>query len=146
VLVGDALHYKDPVDGQGIYDALLEARVLDEALGAWHAGERGWDEAMAGYVRGVRDGTHTMFKQTVGRLRRELYQEPPAVMVHTLLRWMMTDAGYHKRFMHYFSRALPGDRLLTPQLIGGVVARGIGRDLRSLLRRPPHLPSAADRP
>jgi 2-polyprenyl-6-methoxyphenol hydroxylase-like FAD-dependent oxidoreductase len=28
LLVGDALHHKDPVDGQGIYDALLEAKIL----------------------------------------------------------------------------------------------------------------------
>src|SRR5690606_12999162 len=31
-LVGDAFHYKDPLDGQGIYDAFLSAKYLSEAI------------------------------------------------------------------------------------------------------------------
>jgi 2-polyprenyl-6-methoxyphenol hydroxylase-like FAD-dependent oxidoreductase len=54
VLVGDALHYKDPVDGQGIYDALISARYLDAELGPWLAGQQPWETAMTAYVAGVR--------------------------------------------------------------------------------------------
>ena len=39
LLVGDALHHKDPVDGQGIYDALVEAKRLAELLVLERAGE-----------------------------------------------------------------------------------------------------------
>lgn len=49
VLAGDALHYKDPVDGQGIYDALLGTKLLDPALASWWSGEKSWGEAMATY-------------------------------------------------------------------------------------------------
>ena len=31
-LVGDAVHYKDPLDGQGMYDALLEAKLLAQSI------------------------------------------------------------------------------------------------------------------
>jgi len=72
VLVGDALHYKDPADGQGIFDALLESKLLDEELGPWLAGERDFAEATARYARAVRAETHPMFRATVERLRREL--------------------------------------------------------------------------
>lgn len=135
-LVGDALHYKDPVDGQGIYDALLEARLLDEAMATVQSGERTWEQAMAGYELAVHAKTETMFKQTVGRLKRELYQEPPPFVIKTFLRWLMTDPAYQDRYSHYLSRALPGDRLLTPTLVGGAVLRGLGRDASRLWRKP----------
>lgn len=132
VLVGDALHFKDPVDGQGIYDALLETKLLDRAITAWRNG-RPESAAMAEYESAVHAVTGTMFEQTVARLRRELYQEPPVFMIKTFLRWMMTDPVYQQRFLHYFSRALPDDRLMTPELVAGCLLRGIFRDVRSLL-------------
>jgi 2-polyprenyl-6-methoxyphenol hydroxylase-like FAD-dependent oxidoreductase len=134
VLVGDALHYKDPVDGQGIYDALLEARLLDQAIAVYRSG-RSFDEAMADYSRAVDAATGTMFEQTTARLRRELYQDLPAVMIKTFLRWLITDPGYQQRFMLYFTRSLPDDRLMTPELVAGSLLRGMGRDLRALLPR-----------
>jgi 2-polyprenyl-6-methoxyphenol hydroxylase-like FAD-dependent oxidoreductase len=136
-LVGDALHYKDPVDGQGIYDALLEARLLDEALGAWHAGTRPWSEAMAGYQRAARDATWGMYRETITRLRRELYEEPPTVVARTLVRWMVTDPAYQLRFLQFLCRAIPPEGWLSRRLMGGAVVRGIARDLRGLLRRAP---------
>ena len=36
LLVGDAVHHKDPVDGQGVYDALIEGKRLAELLLAAH--------------------------------------------------------------------------------------------------------------
>ena len=134
MLVGDALHYKDPVDGQGIYDALLEARLLDQAIAVYRSG-RSFDEAMADYSRAVDAATGTMFEQTTARLRRELYQDLPAVMIKTFLRWLITDPGYQQRFMLYFTRSLPDDRLMTPELVAGSLLRGVGRDLRALLPR-----------
>lgn len=134
VLVGDALHYKDPVDGQGIYDALLEARLLDQAIGVWRSG-RSFDEAMADYGRAVSAATGNMFEQTAARLRRELYQDLPPLVIQTLLRWLITDPVYQQRFMQYFVRALPDDRLMTPELVVGSLLRGLSRDLRGLLRR-----------
>lgn len=132
VLVGDALHYKDPVDGQGIYDALLETKILDAALGRWHRGESSWQQAMSEYEHEVHAQTEAMYNQTVDRLKRELYQEPPVLVIRTLLRWMLTDPVYQNRFGQYLARALPHDRLLTPGLIAGMLLRGVGRDVQTL--------------
>ncbi len=133
VLVGDALHYKDPVDAQGIYDALLEARLLDVALAAWQNGEQSFANAMADYEKAVHAATGTMFEQTLARLRRELYSEPPLFMIKTVLRWLMCDPAYQHRFMHYLCRVLPNDQLMTPALFGKAMLRGIVRDLQRLL-------------
>jgi 2-polyprenyl-6-methoxyphenol hydroxylase-like FAD-dependent oxidoreductase len=134
VLVGDALHHKDPVDGQGIYDALLETKILAEELEAWRAGERGWDELLVRYDRRVREGTHAMFMATMERLRRELYEEPPVIVMKTLMRWLLTDEEYQRRFLLFLCRALPPDRWLTRGVMARAVARGLLGDLRRVLR------------
>lgn len=142
VLVGDAVHYKDPVDGQGIYDALTGARVLDQALGAFLAGEHDWATAMSHYRRDLYAATHPMYTETVTRLRRELYEEPPKLIAKTLIRWMMTDPAYQDRFMHYLGRAIPVEGWLSKSLMAGAVLRGIGRDLRG--ERPARVPRAVE--
>lgn len=133
-LVGDALHYKDPVDGQGIHDALLEARLLDAALADFLSGARSWDEAMSGYAEAVRAATRPMFLATTTRLRRELYAEPPVPVIRTLLRWMMTDPAYQTQFLRYLNRDVAPDGWMTGELIAGAVLRGIGRDMGALWR------------
>jgi 2-polyprenyl-6-methoxyphenol hydroxylase-like FAD-dependent oxidoreductase len=134
VLVGDALHYKDPVDGQGIYDALLETKILDEAIAGWNGG-RPWTEAMAGYERAVREATYGMYTATKGRLQRELYQEPPAAVIKTMIRWMMSDPAYQELFMRFLARDVPAERLTSKSMMGGAMLRGLGRDVRGLFRR-----------
>ncbi|MCX4247690.1 NAD(P)/FAD-dependent oxidoreductase [Paraliomyxa miuraensis] len=134
-LVGDAIHHKDPVDGQGIYDALLGSKILAEELQPWRKGKRGWDEMVARYDRRFRDGTHGMFMATMGRLRRELYDEPPTLVIHTLLRWMLTDDEYRQQFLGFLCRTVPPDRWLTPGLMGRTALRGMLRDMRRVFRR-----------
>lgn len=139
VLVGDALHQKDPVDGQGIYDALIEAKALDEALAAWHAGEQTFDQALAAYRTRVLAETHGMFLATMERLKRELYEEPPEIVIRTLLRWTLTDPEYQRRFMLFLARAIPPEGWLPPTLIPAAALRGALADLRRLTRRDPRL-------
>lgn len=126
-LVGDALHYKDPVDGQGIYDALLEAKLLDAAFAT--------GDTMTTYAESVRAATRPMFLATTERLKRELYDEPPVPVIRTLIRWMMTDPAYQTQFLRYLSRDIPADGWLTPGLVAGAVLRGMGRDARALFGR-----------
>ncbi len=133
-LVGDALHYKDPVDGQGIYDALIEARLLDRALGQWFAGERSWAQAIADYDAGVRAATHAMFEATTARLARELYSEPPRAVIRTIIRWTMSDPRYQECFMRVLGRDVPPSAVSSRALLGGAILRGIGRDLGGLVR------------
>jgi 2-polyprenyl-6-methoxyphenol hydroxylase-like FAD-dependent oxidoreductase len=134
VLVGDALHHKDPVDGQGVYDALLETKILAEELRTWRAGEQGWDELLARYDRRVREGTHGMFMATMERLRRELYNEPPVLVMKTLLRWLLNDEEYQRRFLLFLCRSLPPDRWLTRGVMARAIARGMLGDLRRVFR------------
>jgi flavin-dependent dehydrogenase len=122
-LVGDALHYTDPVDGQGIYDALIEARLLDDALA--HG-------TLESYGDAVRAATRPMFLATTARLRRELYSEPPVAVIRTLLRWLITDREYQTRFLRYLNRDVPAERWLTPGLAVGAAVRGIARDARGV--------------
>ncbi len=120
-LVGDAFHHKDPVDGQGIYDALLEAKLLDAHL-----------DSLAGYREAVLAATMPMFRATVKRLKTELYQDPPAIVVKTFLRWLMTDPEYQRRFLLFLARQEPAETWPPPGLLAGAALRGAGRDLKSL--------------
>lgn len=135
VLVGDALHYKDPADGQGIYDALIEAKLLDAALARWHSEESSWDAAMAQYRRDVWAATHSMFVVTTTRIKRELYSEPPMPIVRTVMRWMMTDPAYGEAFLRVQGRDCPPELLLSKSLAGGAALRGLGRDVLSWISR-----------
>lgn len=128
VLVGDAFHFKDPADGQGIYDALLGAKLLDEALASWKSGTTSWEEAMAGYARSAYEATHPMYLATTSRLRRELYSEPPELVIRTMIRWMMSDPAYQDHFIRYLGRSVPPDPS-PPALVAGAMLRGLGRDL-----------------
>jgi len=129
-LVGDAAHYKDPVDGQGIYDALVGARALDAALAPWLAGDATWDAAAARYRSALMAETHDMYSETVTRLRRELYDEPPPLVVKTLVRWMMVDPTYQDRFLRYLGRAIPPKGWNGPTVVANAVLRGGWRDVR----------------
>jgi flavin-dependent dehydrogenase len=132
-LAGDALHHKDPLDGQGIRDALTETRVLAELMLEAHAGRLGWQELLARYRRSVFDATHAMFEATMERLERDLYNDPPPLVIRTLLRWALQDPQYQRRFLLFLARVVPPDQFRTPGLLAGVIARGLWRDARGVL-------------
>lgn len=132
VLVGDAFHFKDPADGQGIYDALLEAKLLAQALVSWRSGLTSWEDAMSGYARAAYEATHPMYLATTSRLRRELYSEPPELVIRTMIRWMMSDPAYQDHFVRYLGRCVPPDPS-PPALVAGAMARGLGRDLAAAM-------------
>jgi 2-polyprenyl-6-methoxyphenol hydroxylase-like FAD-dependent oxidoreductase len=136
-LVGDAFHYKDPVDGQGIYDALLGTRILAEELEANLAGAKDAAAAGAAYATRARDATRPMYLATVKRLAEELYSEPPVPVIRTLIRWLLTDPVYQERFILFLARGLDPARWAPPSLVLGCVVRGIGRDVAGLFRRAP---------
>lgn len=126
-LVGDAFHYESPLDGQGIYNALLATKFLAEAVQQWRGG-RAWLEAGKEYQQRFYDSSHDMLKQTVNRVKQELYTSPPPFVVNTLLRWMLTDPGYQQQFLRYLSRAIdPNSFSFGPQ--PGPIMRGLLRDV-----------------
>ena len=133
VLVGDALHHKDPVDGQGIYDALVEARHLAHLIEDHAQGRIGWDDLIARYHRATLTATHRMFEATMERLKRDLYTDLPPLVIKTLARWSLQDPEYQRRFLLVLSRAMPPDGWRTPAFMARVAARGLLRDLRALM-------------
>jgi 2-polyprenyl-6-methoxyphenol hydroxylase-like FAD-dependent oxidoreductase len=139
LLAGDAVHHKDPVDGQGIYDALNGAKHLAELVSAHAEGSVTWAELVGRYRAAVRGETHAMFEATMERLERELYSEPPRWLINTLIRWSLQDPVYQQRFLLVLTRSISPTRWRTPQLLAGVVARGLLRDLRRTFGLRPRL-------
>lgn len=134
VLVGDAMHHKDPVDGQGIYDALVETELLTTALSALLGGEKSEEEALGWYAQRAREETRPMFLATMARLQTELYSEPPEIVIRTLIRWMMTDPEYQERFLRYLCREIDPNGWRSGGLVARTVLRGAMRDIRRLFQ------------
>jgi 2-polyprenyl-6-methoxyphenol hydroxylase-like FAD-dependent oxidoreductase len=135
VLVGDALHHKDPLDGQGIYDALTGARHLAGLLVARHEGRVSWEALLDRYHRAVLAETHGMFATSMERLARDFYSDPPTLMIRTVMRWALQDPEYQRRFLLLLARTIPPEKWRTPSFMAGVIARGVARDLRGLFQR-----------
>ena len=136
VLAGDAFHHKDPVDGQGIYDALNGARHLAALLVEHAEGRLAWTALLARYHASMIEETHSMFEATMERLARELYKEPPPWLIRTLIRWSLHDPEYQRKFLLALTRTIPPRTWRTPKLLAGVVARGVIRDVRGVLSPP----------
>ncbi len=129
-LVGDAYHQKDSIDAQGIYDALLGAKVLAEELVRWRRDEVSWDVAMASYDRRIYAACKPMFESTMGRLKREIYSEPPPAVAKTMMRWMLSDPEYGHRFALLLTRQIEPASFLSPARVLKLSARGAFRRLR----------------
>lgn len=135
-LVGDAAHYKDPLDGQGIYDALLGTKLLAKSIARWKNEGVAWQTAGADYEQEMREATHTMFRQTVGRVRQEVHTAAPEFLLKTYVRWMFNDPGYQTQFLRYLSRAIPSEDFKTePSISPGIVMRGLANDVRGWFTR-----------
>lgn len=129
-LVGDAFHYKDPLDGQGIYDALTETKILAEVIGQWKRHEISWERAGATYKERAFAATYPMFNMTTARVQREMHTFPPNLVINTILRWMLTDPTYQATFLGILARAVPPSELPTSPS-PGMIWRGIMRSFQS---------------
>jgi flavin-dependent dehydrogenase len=136
-LVGDALHQKDPLDGQGIYDAVFTAKALSQALLGWKRGEASWEQALATYAADVRAETQPMYLATMDRVKRELYTEHPDWAYRSWLRWLADDPEYRRRMGLLLSRGIDPARWLPAPVMFGAIARGALSDLGRLLSRRP---------
>jgi len=103
-LVGDAVHYKDPSDGQGIYDALLESKLLAEAILDWKNGTH-WAVAGARYQQELIETTHPTFVKTVANVKQTLYTNIPGFLLKTLVRWVTSYPNFQTQFLRTLARA-----------------------------------------
>ncbi len=138
-LVGDALHQKDPLDGQGIYDAVFTARALSQAISAWKRGTLSWEQAIATYEDAVRIETYPMYRNTLERVKNELYTHQPAWAYRTWIRWLLEDPEYMRRLGLVLTRGMPVTGWLPPSVSFGAIGRGAWRDLRRMVRKQPRL-------
>ena len=126
-LAGDAGHFKDPVTGNGMRDALKHGRLLGEAAAATLHDPEQLDAALAVWERG-RD-LDTLSTYHWGN--RESRAEPTSDLVREVLRTFAGKEG--PDLSDTFNRARPIESIVSPaHLVRGLVAA---------LRRP-----GADRP
>lgn len=135
-LVGDAYHQKDPLDGQGIYDAVFTAKALAFAIDYWLKGEKSWPQALDWYDETVRIRTYGAYRAVIDRVRANLYAEQPAWITESMSRWLMTDPDVQQLFGRFLIRQIPADALdfMTPPLMARAMMRGGLRDLRARVR------------
>ena len=136
-LVGDALHQKDPIDGQGIYDAVYTAKALALALLAWRRGAVSWERAIESYEATVRAATYPMYVETLDRVRRELYTPRPDWAYRTWVRWLSTDPEYQRRLGLLLGRGVDPAHWLPPAVFWRALGRGALADLGRLFARHP---------
>lgn len=137
VLVGDAYMQQDPLDGQGIYNAVFSAKALAWAIRKWRAGDFSWDEALEWYDETVQIRTYSMYRQLLDRINASLYATMPEAVALRLARWMAGDDLFKDTFARFITRQIPAEamRLMTPGLILRAAARGALRDTLSLFGR-----------
>ena len=133
-LVGDAVHFKDSIDGQGIYDALLSAKLLAPIIVDHLSGKHNWVDSLAKYRAILLEQTYDMFMETQGRLQREIHSVVPPFVLNNILRRVMQDPIYQQQFVGYATRRFAPKGWASPPLMLGALVRGIGRDLRKTIR------------
>ncbi|MCS7070117.1 MAG: hypothetical protein NZM00_01315, partial [Anaerolinea sp.] len=138
-LVGDAYHQKDPLDGQGIYDAVYTAKLLAGAVLDWKRGSATWEASLAEYDRAARAETYPMYRATLERVRANLYVEMPQWALHlagrTLTRWVLEDRLCQEELGKLFTRQERPDRIMSPPIVFGALLRGPLRDFKAVLER-----------
>ncbi|NJO83250.1 MAG: hypothetical protein HC828_10805 [Blastochloris sp.] len=133
-LVGDAYHQKDPIDGQGIYDAIFTAKVLAQTVVAWKHGEVSWEQAVAQYDHHAREETFAQYHATLSRVRASIYTNTPT-WIRPLARYILEDSLCQERLGLMLTRQVdPNNPISAPILIGALL-RGPLRDLSRALDR-----------
>jgi flavin-dependent dehydrogenase len=133
-LVGDALHQKDPLDGQGISDAVFTAKALSLAIGEWKGGRKSWAQAVADYDAAVRAETYPMYVETLKRVKRDLYTQYSERTMTTLIRWLADDPEYKRRRGLLLVRGIDPAQWLPGSVVYRAFARGAIDDVRRNLR------------
>ncbi len=136
-LVGDAYHQHDPLDGQGIFNALFSAKSLAWAVRYARRDQMTWEEALAWYDETVRIKTYGMFRRTLESVRDNLYnnnREVPGWAVIGL-RWLLEDPAMHEMMGKLLTRQIPAEMatIATPAILAGALVRGPLREFRKRL-------------
>jgi hypothetical protein len=131
VLAGDAGHFKDPVTGNGMRDALRHGRLLGEAIRGILDDAVALDAATRAWERGRDNDTLSTYHWG----NRETRPGPTSPLVRAVLA---TFSGNEKpNLSDTFNRARPVENIINPVRLGrGLIAalRAPGADRRAILR------------
>ena len=136
-LVGDAYHQKDPIDGQGIFDAVFTAKTLAEAVADWHTGQRTWDDAVQWYDDTVRATAVPQYNSTIARVQAQMYPAInlpiPKRLLSKPLKWLANDPQYCERAGLALNRQVEPNAPAEPRFIAIAMLRGSLRELSDKL-------------
>jgi flavin-dependent dehydrogenase len=133
-LVGDAAHHKDPLGGQGIYDAAFSARAFADAYMQHRAGGVPWNEAMTAYQRALEAETLDMYRNTLA-VHSNL--EPQGTLQRLLGRYACENPEFLNNLIGVPTRLTPPQAAVTPPLLTRTVAQGVARDVRRVITGEP---------
>ncbi|MBI1278320.1 MAG: hypothetical protein GC179_09355 [Anaerolineaceae bacterium] len=133
-LVGDAYHQHDPLDGQGIFNALFTAKSLAWAIRYFKRGQMSWEEALEWYDETTRSKTYGMYRQTLMNVKANLYdsnQQLPGWAL-TGIRWLMEDPTMADLLGKLMTRQIPPEvvTMATPAIAVGALMRAPLREFR----------------
>lgn len=142
-LVGDAYHQKDPLDGQGIFNAVFSAKALAHAFRDWQRGEMTWREAVEWYDETMRIKTYSTFRALLSRVQMSFYTpQPPDWVMNSVTRWIMDDPAMQDLMGQFVTRKISPDvmQLMSPAVMTRAVLRGGLRDLGEQVKHRLKLP------
>ncbi len=125
-LVGDAAHHKDPLGGQGIYDAVFGARAFANEYLAFRGGEA-WDVAMERYKAGLEAETLATYRNTLAATSN---YGPSNALFQMLGRYVCEDPDFITRMVRVPTRMIQPEKAADPQLVVRTLARGLAGDVR----------------
>lgn len=132
-LVGDAAHHKDPLGGQGIYDAVFGARAFAEQYLAYRGGVA-WETAMNTYKTNLEAETLTYYRNTLAGT--DNYGQSLA-LVQMLGRYACENPEFINRMLSVPARTIDPAKVADPGLVGKTIATGVVRDVRRRLTGAP---------
>lgn len=133
-LVGDAVHYKDPADGQGMYEALLGSKLLAQAILDWKQSGTPWEKAGPTYQQNLMEATHPIFEETVRNIKRTLYMPAPDFIYKPMGRLLMSNPDFQTTYLRYLARAInPAEFNKMTRAIPKIIIKGLFTDLRNRL-------------
>ena len=137
-LTGDALHQKDPLTGQGIFDALVGAKLLSHALTKWLNGQAAWDQSMQEYDGEFKKQSLAMFTETVNQVGQTLYSRVPSGLSKLFYRLAGLDFELNDRYAKLITRSIPAENWLPPATILRALGRGIAANIQYAIQKRPH--------
>jgi flavin-dependent dehydrogenase len=128
-LTGDALHHRDTLDAQGIYEALLSSKLLSDAISLLLKEGRPWNEVVHWYEQTVHMITKPMCKATLKRLVWQHRIPWPGWFINTIIQWIFCDPEYKERFMRLHVRDIEPEKWIDTRLIIKTLWSGLQSDI-----------------